>query len=66
MMIRVNDKKIPWREGMTVSDVLEALNDPYPYMAARINGRLITRPNFTYYVVPDHSEVHLMPLITGG
>ena len=66
MMIRVNDKKIPWREGMTVSDVLEALNDPYPYMAARINDRLITRPNFKHFLVPDHSEVLLMPLITGG
>jgi len=65
-MIRVNGNDMPWHEGMTVSDILEALNDPYPYAAVRIDGRHIIMPDFSRITVPDGAEVFLMPLISGG
>ena len=66
MMVYIKGKKILWHQGMTVEDVLKALNDSYPYVVVRINDTHISRPDFETYLVPDHSEVFPLPLITGG
>lgn len=65
-MIRVKDKEIPWREGMTVADLIRDLNDPFPYAVVRIGGKTVSRPNFEKTRVPDDSEVFLIPLVAGG
>lgn len=51
---------------MTVSDILHQLDDGYPYPVARVNGRLVSRPDFHRATIPDGSEVFLIPLIAGG
>lgn len=65
-MIKVGDREIPWREGMTVADLIRALDDPYPYAVVRINGKTVSRPNFEKTLVPDQSEVFLIPMVAGG
>lgn len=65
-MIQVGGKQIAWREGMTVSDLLEALDDPHPYAVVRINQQYVTRPHFKDTTVPDDVEVFLIPMIAGG
>lgn len=65
-MIRVGDREIRWREGITVTAVLKELDDPYHYSVARVNGRLISFPNFENSLVPDDAEIFLIPLISGG
>ena len=65
-MIQVAGKQMAWREGMTVSDLLDALKDPHPYAVVRINEQYVTRPNFEHTSVPDDAEVFLIPLIAGG
>lgn len=65
-MVKAGDKELAWREGMTVSDVLRQMDDDYPYAVARVNGRLVSRPDFSRAVLPDGSEVFLLPLIAGG
>ncbi len=66
MMVRVGDRELPWREGLTVTGLLKELGDAYPYAAARIGDRLISRPDFDKATVPNDSEVFLIPLIAGG
>jgi thiamine biosynthesis protein ThiS len=66
MMVRVRGKEHAWWEGMTVSDLLKELNDPYPYVVARINGNVISRPDFERTAIPDGAEVFLIPMIAGG
>jgi thiamine biosynthesis protein ThiS len=66
MMIRVRGKERPWREGMTVADLLKELNDPYPYAVVRIDGRVISMPHFEKTVIPDGAEIFLIPMIAGG
>lgn len=66
MMVRAGDRELQWQEDMTISDVLQKLEDPYPYAAARVNGRLVSRPDFHRVTVPDGAEVFLLPLIAGG
>ncbi|OGP98065.1 MAG: hypothetical protein A2Z51_03755 [Deltaproteobacteria bacterium RBG_19FT_COMBO_52_11] len=65
-MVRVGNKELPWREGMTLADLLRELGDPYPYAVARIGDRIISNPDFGRTTVPNNSEVFLIPLIAGG
>lgn len=65
-MISVNDKNHPWRESMTVSDLLKDLKDQYPYVVIRVNNKYISKPNFEKILIPDNAIVHLMPMIAGG
>jgi thiamine biosynthesis protein ThiS len=65
-MIQVAGKQMAWREGMTVSDLLDELEDPYPHAVVRINEQYVTRPNFEHTSVPDDAEVFLIPMIAGG
>ncbi len=65
-MIKVGKKDLPWREGMTVADLLKDLGDSFPYEVVRINEKTVSKPNFDKTLVPDNSEVFLIPMITGG
>jgi thiamine biosynthesis protein ThiS len=65
-MIQVAGKQMAWRDGMTVSDLLDELKDPHPYAVVRINEQYVTRPNFGLTFVPDDAEVFLIPMIAGG
>lgn len=65
-MVRVNGREIEWREGMTVSDLIKALDDSNACVAVRVDGEIVTHPNFHKTSVPDNTEVHLLHLIAGG
>ena len=57
---------VTWREGMTISDLLKELDDSHPYAVVRINQTYVSRPNFDKTIVPDESQVFLIPMIAGG
>jgi len=65
-VIKVADHTIEWREGMTISDLIVEINDPYPYAVARINQTYISRPNFDKTTIPDNAEIYLIPMVAGG
>jgi thiamine biosynthesis protein ThiS len=65
-MIRVNGKKVSWREGMTVADLLKVLSDSDHCAVVRINDKHVSRPFFEKTLIPDNSDVFLIPMIVGG
>jgi thiamine biosynthesis protein ThiS len=65
-MVRVDGRELEWHEGMTVADLLRGLADLYPYAVVRIDGRVVTAPEFDKAPVPDNAEVSLLHLIAGG
>jgi thiamine biosynthesis protein ThiS len=65
-VIKVKGKDFPWREGMTVADLLKDLDDSYTYVLVRINHKQVSRPDFNRTVIPDNSEVFLVPMVAGG
>jgi thiamine biosynthesis protein ThiS len=65
-MIRVNGKQHPWRERMTIADLLHDLDDSYQYAVVRINDKSVSKPNFEKTLIPDDVEVFLLPLVAGG
>lgn len=65
-MLKVNDEEIPWREGMTVADLLKGLPGKHDYAVIRVNGKYVSKPHFDDYQIPDGSEIYLIPMIVGG
>ena len=65
-MIRVNGKKHSWYEGMTIKDLLKNFNKSHLYAVVRINDKHISKPYFEKTLIPDNSEVFLIPMIAGG
>ena len=65
-MIKIKGKEFPWREGMTVADLLKDLDDSYTYVIVRINQKQVSKPDFDKTVIPDNSEVFLVPMVAGG
>lgn len=65
-MIRVNEINVPWREGMTVTDLLKVLGDSDHYVVVRINDKHVSKPFFNKTLIHDNSDVFLIPMIVGG
>ena len=65
-MVTVNDRPYPWRDGLTLADLLARFEDGHVYAVVKLNGRLVSRPNFEHTPVPDGSTVIPIPMIAGG
>lgn len=66
-MIRVNAQyDVPWRPGMTVQDVLDALKFSFRMIAVKVNGQPVLRRDFATTEVPDGAEVQALHMISGG
>ena len=65
-MIKVSDRTVAWHEGMTITDLLQAIDDRHPYAVVRINDRYVSRPDFDRITIPDGSQIFLIPMIAGG
>ena len=65
-MILLDQEKLPWREGMTVADVLQGVEDAHHYAVVKVNGQYVSKPNFDTFQIPDGSEILLIPMIAGG
>ncbi|MCP4745199.1 MAG: MoaD/ThiS family protein [Desulfobacteraceae bacterium] len=65
-MICVQDQRLAWHPGMTLDQVLDALEKGHLYAVVRVNGKLISKPFFAVTKVPDESIIEPLPLIAGG
>jgi thiamine biosynthesis protein ThiS len=55
-----------WKKGMTVSELLQEIDDTHQYAVIRVNDQYVSRPNFDSYMIPDRAEIYLIPMIAGG
>jgi sulfur carrier protein ThiS len=51
---------------MSVADLLKDLNEAYPYAVVRINNKQVSQPDFDKTLIPDNSEIFLVPMVAGG
>ena len=65
-MLRVDGRDYPWREGMTLADLLRTVDRSGHCAVVRLNDRYVCRPNFEKTLIPDRAEVRLLPMIAGG
>ena len=65
-MIEVDGDPVNWSEGMTIASLLEGLDHVEFCSVVRLNGKLISSPQFETTSIPDHSVINLLPLVAGG
>ncbi|MDR0648635.1 MAG: sulfur carrier protein ThiS [Synergistaceae bacterium] len=66
-MIKVNGEEIPWRNGMTVQDVLDAKSFTFRMISVWINENPVgRRENYSSTLVPDGASVDVVHMISGG
>lgn len=65
-MIHLADQVMPWWPGMTLADVIRELKADRHVVVVRLDGKLVSRPDFAVTQVPDEAEVELLPMIAGG
>ena len=65
-MIQVDDQPVEWEEGMTLASLLAQLENTGFVSVVRLNGRLVSSPQFDRTPVPDHAVIRLLPIVAGG
>ena len=73
-MLTLKNDDFTWKEGLTVSELLEDLKARGKYQAATgspgtmvvINGNIVTRDQYSSKTVGKNDMVHLMSFVTGG
>lgn len=66
-MITINKReKIDWQPGMTVQDVLDALNYTYTRIIVSVDGTVVPREEYESASIPDKADVRVIHLIAGG
>ena len=66
-MIRVNGDEMPWRDGMSVQDVLDAKNYTFRMIAVWINDEPVERgAGYSAALVPDGANVEVIHMFSGG
>jgi sulfur carrier protein len=66
-MIRVNEQyEVDYRPGMTVQDMLDALQFSFRMIVVKIDDRVVLRKDFATTPVPDGADVQAIHLTSGG
>jgi sulfur carrier protein ThiS len=65
-MIRVGDQSLYWQPGMTLAQAMDAMEDGHLYAVVRLNGKLVSKPDFVSTQVPEEAQIIPLPLIAGG
>lgn len=66
-MIRVNGQyDVPYRPGMTVQDVLDALHFTFRMIVVKVDGEVVVREAYPRTPVPDGAQMEAIHLISGG
>ena len=65
-MINVEDKRMEWQPGLTLAQVMASLEDGHLFAVVRLNGRLVSKPDFPTTTVPEGADIQPLPLIAGG
>jgi sulfur carrier protein ThiS len=65
-MITVGDKSLPWREGLTLADIVRELDLPEEYACASFAGKLIWKKDWATTAVPDGAKIHFRGIVAGG
>ena len=65
-MIRINEKEIEWREGMTVTDAMNDVDITFPLVVVSVNDQIIPKREQGNYELSDGDEIKVLHLASGG
>lgn len=65
-MIEVDGRSHPWREGLTLTELMAQVDPKGEIAVVRLNDTLVSRPNFRVTLVTDRAVIRLIPMVVGG
>jgi len=65
-VIVVNDRRVEWREGMTVRGVLDEMGYDFPLITVTVDGEFVPADDYETRAVPDGADVRVIHLHHGG
>ena len=65
-MIILNNREYPWREGLTVSQLLEENDFVYKRIIVSINGNFVEQKYWDITVIKDGDNISALHLMAGG
>ncbi|MDO5114455.1 MAG: sulfur carrier protein ThiS [Synergistaceae bacterium] len=65
-MITVNGELSPWREGLTVQQLLDEKNFTFKMLAVWIGDNVVDKSRYSEAIIPDGAEVQVIHNISGG
>ena len=65
-MITLNNREYPWREGLTVSELLAENDYVYKRIMVSINGRHVEEKDWDIRIINDGDNVSALHLMAGG
>ena len=65
-MITLNNRQYPWREGLTVSELLEENDFVYKRIMVSINGKHVEEKDWDKKIIKDGDNVSALHLMAGG
>jgi len=64
--ITLNGEPFPWREGLTIADIIADKGWKYPLLITKIDDRVVRPAEFPRAVVPAGAIVLIHHLMSGG
>ena len=64
--IQLNHRPYPWREGMTVSSLMDEKNYDFPGIIVKINGALREEETWSTSVISAGDNVEIIHIFGGG
>lgn len=65
-IFHVNDKELPWQEGLVVSDALKMMNYTFKMLVIKLNGQLVKKTDYDSTLIPENADLKVIHLISGG
>lgn len=65
-MIKVGEQIFEWQPGITLDRLMARVDRGYMIAVVRLNGRLVSRPDFAGTLIPEGAELEPLPLVAGG
>ena len=64
--IKLNHRRHPWREGMTVSSLMAENNFEFSYIIVKINGAVIEEEAWAETAIAAGDKVEIVHVFGGG
>jgi thiamine biosynthesis protein ThiS len=55
-----------WHSSLTIDELLKILGNKFPIVVVKVNGKHISKKDFSTYEIPDGAEIYTVDIISGG
>jgi len=66
MALTVNGDPHPWRDGLTIEELLREKTFTFPMKVIHVNARLVKKVDWATTVLQDGDVVQVVHLVSGG